>query len=692
MADPPSGRRLRGASSAYLHSAAEQPIDWHPWGDEPFRLARESGRPILLDIGASWCHWCHVMDEGTYADPEVARLLADGFVAVKVDRDEHPEIDRRYQRQVNALTGEGGWPLTAFLTADGTVFLGGTYFPPTDGHGRPGFRRVLSEVARVYRDEPTKVAQNTRALSDALARIGRRGAAAPVELERFVADVVGDLAAGFDPVHGGFGGAPKFPHPAAVELLLWAEHRGFTGTESKAEETLARMADGGMYDQVGGGFHRYSVDEAWHIPHFEKMGLDNAELLLAYVAGVQRFASPRFEEVVRGTVGWAEEVLGDPRGGWAASQDADNAPGDDGDYFTWTRAELRGVLDGDEYTFASRLFGVDTDGRMPHSPERNVLFRNVAPEEAAAGLKVGGPAEALGRVTAALRAARGRRPTPTVDRALYTSINGRFIAAFARAGRALGEPAWVDRASKTADRFLGAAGDLSRGIGHRLEQDRSLGFGLLDDQASFALGLVELAGATARSEYVDAAVALLRVVDREFRGEDGLLREIAPSLYDGPKVAGLLDPTYPVEDMPHLSANATAALAFVRLGALVHDPEWKAKATALLAPVARRVAGAGLFAAGSALAAGLAATEPASVVVEGSDAQAAALVRAASRAYHPNAFVFATRPGPPFSVPSMPSDPPARSRALVCFGSACAPPVNSDDELRALLARGRPAG
>ncbi len=687
-----SPSRLAEARSAYLRSAAGQAIDWHPWGEEPFELAKKSGRPILLDIGASWCHWCHVMDEGTYSDPEVARILTEKFVAVKVDRDEHPEVDRRYQRQVSALTGEGGWPLTAFLTPEGTVFLGGTYFPPTDGHGRPGFRRVLGEVARVWKEEPERVEQNTSALRGSLARLAGRRSTGPEDLERFVAGVVGETTASFDPVHGGFGGAPKFPHPTAVELLLWAEHRGLLSSGEAARETLLGMADGGMYDQLGGGFHRYSVDEGWHVPHFEKMAVDNAELLVAYVAGFSRFGEPRFEEVVRGTIGWVEGVLGDPHGGWGASQDADNAPGDDGDYFTWTRAEVRGALPPDEYRLAVRAFGIDTDGRMPHAPERNVLFRLLPAEEAAKGLDLAAPAEAMFRqAVEKLRVVRSKRPAPAVDRALYASINGRLVGAFARAAGTFAESSWLDAARRAADRFLRDGFEARRGMAHEIGAAGPSGFGLLEDQVAFASGLVELAAASAEPIYLERALDLLRLVDREFRGEDGLLREVAPSLYDGPKVGGVLDPSYPLEDMPHLSANAAAALAFLRVDALLHDGSWREKASALLRPVAARISGAGVFAAGSALAAGLLSTEPATVVVEGTGAPAEQLREAARRTYHPNAFVFASRPPPPFSFPAPPSEKGTTTRALVCFGSACAPPVTTPEALRSLLGRGRPA-
>jgi uncharacterized protein len=696
MAPPPEtarrsgGWRLSDSTSTYLRSAAEQPIEWHPWGPEPFELAKRTGRPILLDIGASWCHWCHVMDEGTYSDGEVARLLGQHFVAVKVDRDENPEVDRRYQRQVSALTGEGGWPLTGFLTPDGEVFLGGTYFPATDGMGRPGFRRVLKEVARLWTDEPERIRQNSQAIRDALGRGRERRAGVASPLGDFIGGVRSAVFAAYDPVNGGFGMAPKFPHPTAVSLLMWDEFANQTAQSAdRAKETLLRMADGGVYDQVGGGFHRYSVDEGWHIPHFEKMGVDNAALLSTYVEGAQRFGEARFEETIQGILGWVREILEDPAGGFGSTQDADNAPGDDGNYFTWSRGELKEVLAGDDFRFTTRFFGVGSDGRMPHDADRNVLFRLVPAAEAAEGLNLpGGATSALARVLAQLRAARSRRSPPTVDRALYSDINGRFIGAFARAGAFTLDPLVIADARRAADRFLREAYRPGVGMAHRLDPSGPKGFGLLEDQVAFAYGLVELAGATADPKYIPPAVDLLGLVDREFRGEDGVLRDIAPRLYDGTPLGALSDPSYPLEDSPHLSANASTILTFLRLSALIKDDRWREKANALLPAVAARIGSAGLFASGSALAAGLALSGPATVVVEGSGPHADELLRAARRAWHPNVWVFRGTPPPPFSLPEelAAASTGGAPRALVCFGSSCAPPVTSPGEVAPLLA------
>ncbi len=694
-ATAPRRSRLAGASSAYLRAAAEQPIDWHPWGTEPFELAKRSGRPVLVDIGAAWCHWCHVMDEGTYADAEVAKLLRQHFVAVKVDRDEHPEVDRRFQRQVAALSGEGGWPLTAFLTPDGEAFFGGTYFPPTDGHGRPGFRRLLREIVRIWVEEPERVRDSATTVRDALARTAKAPAGPPTELAAFVERVVREIGSSFDPAYGGFGSAPKFPHPSAIALLLEEEfRRGDATCGERAHETLLAMANGGIYDQLGGGFHRYSTDEGWHVPHFEKMGIDNAELLAVYVDGYRRFPEPRLEEVVRGTVRWARDVLGDPAGGWGSSQDADNAPGDDGGYFTWTRAELRQALEPEEARLLVRAFGLGTDARMPHDPDRNVLFRMLPIPEAAEGLATGVPPEGLfARGCAKLLDVRAQRPSPQVDRALYASINGRFIAAHVSASLVFREPTWLAEAVRAADRWLAHGHDASRGIAHRLAEDGAYGFGLLDDQVSFAAGLLELSVAAREPRYLDAARTILELVDREFRGEDGLLRDVAPKLYDGPKVGGAGEPAYPLEDNPHLSANAGAVFAFARLGRLLHDDRWLGLARALLVPVTARLGGAGLFAAGSALGAATLEIPPVQVVVEGTGSGAAELLQAAQRTYRPGVVVFDGTPPAPFSLPGLTAAPStAGARATVCYETSCAPPVVEPERLVELLRRPTPSG
>ena len=688
------GWRLAGSGSSYLRSAAEQPIDWYPWGTEAFEVARRTERPILLDVGASWCHWCHVMDEGTYADAEVAQLIRQHFVAVKVDRDEHPEIDRRYQRQVGALTGEGGWPLTGFLTPDGAVFLGGTYFPPIDGHGRPGFRRLLKEVARLWKEEPETARQHASQIQEALARMSARvgSHSATDDFVRSVRRRVHDSA---DPVHGGFGDAPKFPHPTAISFLLWDEFaQGIAPSGERARDALNAMARGGVYDHIGGGFHRYSVDEGWHVPHFEKMAIDNSALLGVYTEGAQRFGREAFEDTIRGIVGWVRGTLADPRGGFGASQDADNAPGDDGGYYTWTRAQLRAFLDPDEFRLFTRVFGVGSEGRMPEDPERNVLFRLMTLPEAVEGsdLSVESAERKFAGALQKVRAARALRPAPAIDRALYANLNGGLVRAFARAGAYLSDPTILSDARRAADRFLAHAYRPERGVAHRLHGREAQGWGMLEDQVEFAAALVELAGSTAEPTYATRAAELLSLVDREFRGEDGLFRDVAPSLYDGAAFVRDSAPSYPLEDSPHLSANAVAALAFLRFASLTHDETWREKAAALLPPIARRIGDAGLFAAGSALAAGLLTSPAVSVVVEGEGSLADELEWAARSTYHPNRWVFRGTPPAPFALPASESGSraPGPARALLCVGTACREPITDPKTLvEALRETGR---
>ncbi|HEY2824741.1 MAG TPA: DUF255 domain-containing protein, partial [Gemmatimonadales bacterium] len=375
--------RLAESQSSYLKSAAHQPVDWHPWSPEAFARAKAEQKPILLDIGAVWCHWCHVMDGESYEDPDVATQLNRDWVCIKVDRDERPDVDARYQRAVQALTGQGGWPLTAFLTPQGDVFYGGTYFPPDDAHGRPSFTKVLTELATVYRRHPERVtaqaAEIRKHLADHLAE-SRPGPVRQEDLDR-AADT---MARGFDFRNGGFGSQPKFPHPGACEFLLarWFDLREDWPADI-VRKTLTAMAKGGVYDQIGGGFHRYSTDARWIVPHFEKMSYDNSELLRAYIHAMvateyepegDGSAADWYLHAIEGVVGWVGEVMSDPAGGYYASQDADVGPQDDGDYFTWTASEARAVLTPDEFDVVERYYDIGETGEMHHYPEKNVLW------------------------------------------------------------------------------------------------------------------------------------------------------------------------------------------------------------------------------------------------------------------------------------------------------------------------------
>jgi len=335
---PAATNLLENADSSYLRSARHQPVQWNPWGEAAFARAQAEDKPILLDIGAVWCHWCHVMDRESYENPEIAALINEHYIAVKVDRDERPDVDARYQAAVSAISGQGGWPLTAFLTPDGRPYFGSTYIPPEDRYGRPGFGRVLLALAQVWRerrDEALETAASVMAAIEHNESFSGRGA----ELSLALVDrIAGSALSQFDPRNGGFGSQPKFPHPGVLDLLLEV---AMSRDNDQAGEafllTLEKMAHGGVYDQLAGGFHRYSVDEHWVVPHFEKMLYDNTELLRNYVHGFQSFVREDFLETAREIVGWLDEGMTDrERGGFYASQDADISLDDDGDYFTWT--------------------------------------------------------------------------------------------------------------------------------------------------------------------------------------------------------------------------------------------------------------------------------------------------------------------------------------------------------------------
>src|SRR5258706_413609 len=440
---------LSAEHSAYLKSAAHQPVHWLPWGDAAFARARDEDKPILLDIGAVWCHWCHVMDGESYEDPGVAEVLNRDFVCVKVDRDERPDVDARYQRAVQALSGQGGWPLTAFLTPEGEVFFGGTYFPPENNHyGRPGFRSVLLQVARAFREDKARINTNAEAIrqhvTDSLDE-AKAGAVTPALLEHG-AD---QMARMFDIRYGGFGSAPKFPHPGACEFLLarWHDTR-LDWQREVVEKTLTAMARGGIRDHVGGGFHRYATDERWIVPHFEKMAYDNSELLRAYLSAYQAFGTPLFREVALGVVDWVLEVLSDrERGAFYTSQDADVEFGDDGDYWTWTLEEAKAELAAREGAVVASVFDIAETGEMHHNPKKNVLWWKQDPA---------GDDEwpILRGALAKLKAARDKRKTPFIDRAAYVNWKAVMAAAFLHAGAVSDRPECNALALKVLERIL----------------------------------------------------------------------------------------------------------------------------------------------------------------------------------------------------------------------------------------------
>jgi uncharacterized protein YyaL (SSP411 family) len=687
MNQHPRDNRLVSSGSAYLRSAAHQPIDWHAWGPEPFALARAGDRPVLLDIGAVWCHWCHVMDGESYEDPGLADFLNRHFVCVKVDRDERPDVDARYQRAVQMLTQQGGWPLTAFLTPEGEVFYGGTYFPPDGKYGRPGFRTVLESVLEAWRERRGQVSAQALAIRRVLEEgldEGSGGELSPAILDR----AVDTMLRMFDPVHGGFGRSPKFPHPAGLALLL-ARLRddGRAEIRTVIERTLDGMAGGGIHDHLGGGFHRYSVDAEWIVPHFEKMSYDNSELLQIYLDAFAALGIDRYADVARGIVRWVREVLADAEGGYAASQDADVGLHDDGDYFTWTRDEAATLLTAEELDVAGAYYDIGTAGEMQHDPSRNVLY--AATPLAAAATRLGYElpvAEALLRSAEdKLRARRTERTAPFVDRTRYTGWNAMMAAAMLRAGAVLDDPWARGHALRTLERIRGENDDPDT-VAHT---PHGVG-GLLEDQVQTASAALDAHEDTANRAWLEWATALMERVFRDYRDPD------AGGLFDRAHESGgeglLQSRLRPVDDAPTPSANGVAAVVFSRLAELTGNQVWRDRAAEVLTAFAGRAAELGLHAATYLIALDRQLNPPTHLVVVGprDDKVTDRMHRLALAAYAPRCTVQRLSPDElgvrplPTALAAM-AGRSAGPAGYACVGTSCSAPADNEDAWRATL-------
>jgi len=681
-----SENRLVGARSAYLASASHQPVHWHPWGDEAFREAQSLDRPVLLDIGAVWCHWCRVMDGESYEDPALAAYLNAHFVCIKVDRDERPDVDSRYQRAVQAMSGQGGWPLTVLLTPEGQVFFGGTYFPPDGKYGRPGFRSVLEQIRRAWDEQRSHLAAQALAVRRALSE--QLEAAAPGELAPGLLDEAADqMARYFDPVHGGFGSQPKFPHPAAVLFLIrrWQD-TGEPRWREIAERTLEGMARGGIHDHLGGGFHRYSVDERWVVPHFEKMSYDNSELLRAYLEGAAAFGAVEFAEVARGIVEWIRDTLAEPAGGFGASQDADVGLDDDGNYFTWTREEAEAALPPEEFELAAAFYDIGTAGEMHHDPGRNVLFTprplNVVARQL--GIAETEARTCLASARARLRTARDARPAPTVDRSRYAAWNAMLSSALFRAGAVLDDPWAGEAALRTLARLRAEAPAPDR-IPHAPGGDADL----LEDQVQVAAAAIDALEHTGETTWLDWAVQIMERVWADFADpEAGGLFDVAR----GRGGEGLLPlRVKPVEDAPTPSPNGVGALVLARLHAHTTEPKWAERRDAVLRAFAGAAPKLGLHAATWLRAADWALSPVSHLVVVGApgDAGADQMFHEARRAALPRAVLRRLLPeasgsGLPSALAGMVATGKA-PRGYLCIGETCLAPAQSIDEWASTL-------
>ena len=696
---------LAKAASPYLRSAMHQPIHWYEWGEEAFAAAQRENKPMLLDIGAVWCHWCHVMDRESYDDPEVAQIVNDNFIAVKVDRDERPDIDSRYQVAVSSISGQGGWPLTAFLTPDGKPFYGGTYFPPDDHWGRPGFKRVLLSIANAYREKHGDVVEQAKmvegAISHAESFTGRSAQFSP----RVIDAIVKSALQIFDSTNGGFGQAPKFPHPAVLDLLI--ERYAQTGNEELHKvfaTTLERMANGGVYDQLAGGFHRYSVDERWVVPHFEKMCYDNSELLKNYVHAYQATGSEFFAAIARDIIRWMDEWLSNREyGGFYASQDADYSLEDDGDYFTWTVQEAQEVLTEEEAKTACLYYDINEVGEMHHNPAKNVLYVRAPVEEIARRLSLAPERvqELLNSAKKKMYAARLKRPTPYVDKTVYVGWNALCVSAYLEAAKVLA----LDHARRFAlhslDRVLSEGWQPESGLRHVIAySDAHAGGriipGVLDDYAFMSLACLDAYEATGDLSYFKFAKRIADAMLEKF------FDQVSGGFFDTEQTAGsekllgvLGARRKPFQDSPTPAGNSIAAIAMLRLHAYTNDETYRDKAEQTLEVFAGMAEQYGIFGATYGIAAVHFSRPHAQVMIIGGDDLAAQLHSAASAPFAFSRSVIklaaneaVTQNLPPTlaeTIPNLPGIHSGKTTAVICSGFSCQPPVFDLESLKRLL-------
>jgi uncharacterized protein len=728
---------LARASSAYLRSAMHQPIQWHEWGEEAFAAAQRENKPMLLDIGAVWCHWCHVMDRESYDDAEVAAIVNEHFIAVKVDRDERPDIDSRYQAAVSAVSGQGGWPLTAFLTPDGKPFYGGTYFPPTDGYGRPSFKRVLTSIANAYKEKHGDVVEQAKMVESAIAQAesfaGRGGRVSA----GIIAAIQKSAFSLFDPQHGGFGQAPKFPHPSVLDLLIERYARSAAGASlSRTAEggrpdtglanddelrnvvvtTLEHMANGGVHDQLAGGFHRYSVDERWVVPHFEKMCYDNSELLKNYVHGYQATGLEFFASVARDIIRWMDEWLSDrERSGFYASQDADISMDDDGDYFTWTLDETRAVLTEQEAQVAALHYDINEIGEMHHNPAKNVLWVRLPVEEIARQMSLSTERvrDLLNSAKKKMYAARLQRPTPYVDKTVYVGWNGMCVTAYLEAAKVLNLESARQFALRSLDRVLAEAWKphaRNAGEGARSTQllhvvaysdpqaEHREVAGLLDDYAATALACLDAYEATADLSYFKFAQAIGdAMIAKFFDAVSGGFFDAEPAA-EGKSLGVLATRRKPLQDSPTPAGNPMAAIALLRLYHYTGDNGYRDKAEQTLESFAGVAEQFGIFAATYGIAVLHLLENPVQVVViadhaQDETAESLAGVAAAAFAFDKSLLRLTTNqavagnlpPALAATIPNLPGLSSGKSFAVLCSGFTCQPPITDPAELRLAL-------
>ncbi len=663
--------RLARETSPYLLQHKQNPVAWWPWGPDALAEAARTNRPILLSVGYAACHWCHVMAHESFEDESTAAVMNELFVNIKVDREERPDIDQIYMNALHLLGEQGGWPLTMFLTPAGEPVWGGTYFPKTSRYGRPAFADVLREVARLFRDEPDKIAQNRAALMERLSEVARpagRVVIGTTELDALARQVAG----AFDPVHGGLRGAPKFPNAAMYEFLWRAGLRGndqrFFGL---IEHTLERICEGGIYDHLGGGFSRYSVDEKWLVPHFEKMLYDNAQLLELLALAHQRSKNPLFLERARETVGWLTREMTTPEGAFCASLDADSE-GEEGRFYVWSLAEVQQILGPKNAALFAAQYDVSAGGNFEG---HNILNRlNSLPRSIETEAK-------LPMLRSMLHQRREARIRPGLDDKVLADWNGLIIASLVNAGLALGEGAWIDLAAHTFD-FVQRSMTRGDRLGHSWREGRLLFPGLASDFAAMIRASLALFEATGQGAYLARALAW----QHDFEGHYANAQTGGYYLTADDAEGLILRPSATIDDATP-NPNSLAAQNLLRLAVLSGDDTWRQRADRLFDGVLAS-ASENLFAHSALLNALDLRLRTAEIVVTGQGAAADALLAAALKLPFLDRIVLRAA-----SAQALPASHPAQQKiaaasgaaAFICVGETCSLPVTRPEQIAQAL-------